>query len=106
MGCGAEAALDGDPPPTIVVEPSERSAEFEFEVVQPVLGTTNCPVAEIRFEDRSSGDPERWFWEFSDGSTSLDQNPVVEGAVSEATLSVIWGNQRDSITKRIEIALC
>ncbi len=30
----------------------------------------------VSFTDQSSGDPTSWLWDFGDGSTSTDQNPV------------------------------
>ena len=30
----------------------------------------------VRFTDQSAGDPESWYWEFGDGSTSIGPNPV------------------------------
>lgn len=31
---------------------------------------------EVQFHDRTSGDPETWYWEFGDGGTSNEQDPV------------------------------
>jgi PKD repeat protein len=30
----------------------------------------------VRFTDRTTGDPTRWNWDFGDGSTSTEQNPL------------------------------
>ena len=30
----------------------------------------------VQFTDRSTGAPHAWFWEFGDGGTSLEQNPI------------------------------
>lgn len=43
------------------------SAEFDF-FVKP-------STKEIYMEDRSLGNPEKWYWTFGDGSTSESQNP-------------------------------
>ncbi len=47
----------------------------------PVAGFTANPTAgfaplEVQFSDVSAGDPVSWAWEFGDGNTSSDQNPV------------------------------
>jgi PKD repeat protein len=39
----------------------------------PVSGD---PPLTVHFTDSSTGGPYRWLWEFGDGSTSTDQNPV------------------------------
>jgi C1A family cysteine protease len=36
---------------------------------------TGKPPLTVRFTDTSSGSPDRWFWNFGDGTQSLDQNP-------------------------------
>ena len=48
---------------------------------RPVADFTATPTSDIvpaviTFTDRSSGSPETWLWDFGDGDTSLDQNPV------------------------------
>lgn len=40
---------------------------------EPVSGSAPLTVS---FHDTSSGKPERWLWQFGDGSTSTEQNPV------------------------------
>jgi len=40
---------------------------------EPVSGSAPLTVS---FHDISTGNPERWLWQFGDGSTSAEQNPV------------------------------
>lgn len=37
---------------------------------------TGKPPLTVRFTDASAGSPQRWLWQFGDGETSEDQNPV------------------------------
>lgn len=56
-------------PHLIRVNPA-LNAEF---VAEPRSG--NTPLS-VWFTDRSTGDPESWSWDFGDGTTSSEQNPV------------------------------
>lgn len=40
---------------------------------EPTSGSAPLTVS---FHDTSTGNPERWLWQFGDGSTSTEQNPV------------------------------
>jgi len=50
----------------------ELSIESSFSA-DPTSGTAPLSVA---FTDTSSGDPVEWFWDFGDGETSAEQNPL------------------------------
>lgn len=39
----------------------------------PLSGT---PPLTVQFTDSSTGSPKRWLWQFGDGETSVEQNPV------------------------------
>jgi hypothetical protein len=54
----------------ITVAGAEHLADFEFSPAVPAAGE---PVS---FTDRSSGPVEGWLWDFGDGGTSTDQNPL------------------------------
>ncbi len=57
----------------------ELSADFTVQVynngewMDMAVGT---PSHQFRFHDTSAGKPTSWFWEFSDGTTSAQQNPL------------------------------
>lgn len=38
--------------------------------------TEGCETLEVTFTDLSTGSPTSWLWDFGDGDTSTDQNPV------------------------------
>lgn len=48
---------------------------------------------EVRFTDRSDGDPTRWFWDFGDGGTSTQRHPshVFEESGEYAVRLEVWG---------------
>ncbi|MBU0765569.1 MAG: PKD domain-containing protein [Bacteroidetes bacterium] len=52
------------PPPVQVV------ADFDISDTNPPLGT------DVTFNDVSTGDPVAWLWNFGDGNTSTDQDPI------------------------------
>lgn len=37
---------------------------------------TVCPYENVSFTDKSSGNPDYWFWDFGDGSTTSERNPI------------------------------
>ncbi|RLD37058.1 MAG: hypothetical protein DRI83_04520 [Bacteroidetes bacterium] len=49
--------------------PADCDADFEFSYVP------TTPI-HVQFTDISTGDPTSWFWDFGDGNTSSEQNPV------------------------------
>ena len=92
---------DGDEDPARLLE-AEVSSEANYDVTGP----PSCPLRDVTFTDESIGDPETWRWEFSDGSTSDEQHPVVSNAVHEATLTVTRGEEKDSVTHPVDIVQC
>jgi hypothetical protein len=54
----------------ITIAGAEHAADFEYSPADPAVGE---PVA---FTDRSSGPVEGWLWNFGDGASSTDQNPM------------------------------
>lgn len=49
------------------------SAMFSFEQLTDSTGTGGFP---FQFTDLSMGNPDNWFWNFGDGNTSTQQNPL------------------------------
>lgn len=69
--------------------------------VEPVPGTERT----FQFKDQSTGGPKAWFWNFNDGFTSWEQNPVHTWAspgTYNVELSVSGGNGSGSTVRRIE----
>jgi PKD repeat protein/Zn-dependent protease len=60
------------------------------------------PPLTVRFRDFSSGNPLAWYWDFGDGSTSTEKDPVhiyaQEGSYT-TTLQVVNAFGRDSLTR-------
>lgn len=56
----------------------------------------------IRFSDSSSNHPNEWFWDFGDGTTSTDRDPVhqyVDSGIYTVSMRVCNGLGCDSITR-------
>jgi PKD repeat protein len=54
---------------TIVVFP-EIEADFSVDTVE------GCDPVEVTFTNNTSGNIDTWFWEFGDGGSSIEENPV------------------------------
>jgi len=71
---------------TVANDVSSRSMLKTITVIEPVVPTanftSNCTTGleplSIEFKDLSTGIPASWSWDFGDGNTSRDQNPVHE----------------------------
>ncbi len=75
------------------------NAEFSFYV------SNNC-AGEVQFYDNSTGSPTSWHWDFGDGSTSTEQNPVhyYSGIGNyDVTLTVQDDNGTSSVTHTVSI---
>ncbi len=73
----------------IVIHPTPV-AEFEG---APLEG---CAPEEVCFLDRSTGEPDSWFWDFGDGATSVLQSPChTYQAAGTYTVSLIVNNEFD-----------
>lgn len=75
----------GDQPLTIGPENADQLPLASYALVQPQLipttsftvdRTTGPAPVQFRFIDTSTGHPDRWLWDFGDGSTSPEQNPA------------------------------
>ena len=105
VGCAGNSEGAPDPAPP----KPELLARFSYEVEAEVTSGTSCPATAIRFRNASSGDPTRWTWEFSDGTTSNEQNPVRTPALRAGegvTLTVHHGSLSDSTTETINYPQC
>jgi PKD repeat protein len=64
-------------------------AEFAWAPESPRVGET------VSFLDQSTGEPNRWYWEFGDGATSRAQNPdhvFTEPGLYRVDLTVVRNN--------------
>jgi len=67
--------------------------------LNPVRGTIPLNVL---FTDLSEGIPDRWYWEFGDGTNATDQHPNVtytDAGVYDVTLTVWSGNGTDTVSE-------
>lgn len=81
---------------TVQESPMSPTADFT------VSSTTIKSGAQIQFYDHSTGDPESWLWEFGDGQSSTQQNPVhifYERGLYTVELTVSNNIGQDSIVK-------
>lgn len=79
-----------------VYEVDSVSACFITDVISGYI-----PLA-VAFNDQSSGNPKSWLWNFGDGTTSTEQNPVhvyVSVGVYDVSLEVENENSTDFIVK-------
>lgn len=104
---GCAGASDSGPEPTSPAP--ELAASFSYEVERVAVDPTNCPATAIQLRDTSTGDPTRWTWGFSDGSTSQEQNPVRTPALrvgDPVKLTVERGSLSDAVTEFVNYGVC
>ncbi|MFT4152201.1 PKD domain-containing protein [Parafilimonas sp.] len=68
--------------------------------------TDACASASIQFTDASTGDISEWIWNFGDGETSLEQNPLyVYDTIGYFNVSLVVGKYKcyDTIVKKAYI---
>ncbi len=68
--------------------------------------TTGFAPLEVQFTDFSTGNPETWFWDFGDGTTSNEQNPMhiyESTGWFDVTLTVSKGNNQDIFERQAYI---
>jgi PKD repeat protein len=82
--------------PTVDPAPIPLIADFTADV------TSGFAPLTVRFTDTSTGEPTSWFWDFGDGATSTEQNPIhTYTAPGTYTVSLTVNNAADtaSVTK-------
>lgn len=84
---------------------------YESDLKQPTAGFGFAPASpqpgeEVRFSDESTGAPTSWLWDFGDGQTSEQQNPVHTYPTSGSrTVTLVVSNDSgtDSVAKEVNI---
>jgi len=92
----ASATIASTPPPAPSV-----TAAFSFTPASPTTSTN------VTFIDQSSGTISTWSWNFGDGSTSAQQNPIHRYAAAGAynvTLTVSGGGASSNVTHAVNVA--
>ena len=90
--------------PSITVEVANKppKAEFEFSPAEP------SPGEDVQFTDKSSDDDgtiSSWSWDFGDGNTSTDQNPVNKYAEEGSFTVKLTVTDNDGDTTTVEKAI-
>jgi beta propeller repeat protein len=100
-----------------IVWSAYREPEYTSDIYLFTIGATGtCPEADfsenvtlgaspltVRFNDTSSGTPAHWTWDFGDGSSSREQNPIHEYSANgtyTVTLTIDTPYCRDQIQKQ------
>ncbi len=81
--------------PTALAESEKPVADFYSPRVvdQQEIGNEIGPSDVLSFIDNSTGSPTSWLWDFGDGSTSKEQNPIhVYGAMGGYTVTLTVEN--------------
>jgi len=87
---------------------SQSSLPLASFTADPASGNAGAPVA-VQFTDTSTGNPTSWLWDFGDGSTSTDQNPVIAyylPGTYPVTLTVANGAGQDTVAEDYIINAC
>jgi len=79
------------------------SAPTTITVLEPLVAnftantTTGPAPLAVQFNDTSTGNPTAWLWDFGDGATSTEQNPVhTYTAPGNYTVGLTVSNETDS----------
>ena len=84
------------------LENSPLKARWSFEIV-------DAEARKVAFHDESTGTVDSWRWDFGDGQTSNERNPVHEyasgGLNYVVTLSVVGEGSTNSFSRVWEVCL-
>lgn len=92
---------------------SSDASKTEYIIAIPALKsrfmadpmTGRAPLT-VKFTDRSTGEPTAWKWDFGDGASSKDKNPVhtfTSGGAYDVVLEVSRGDESDRSTQVINV---
>jgi len=65
-----------------------------------------CAPLDVQFTDTSTGNPTEWLWDFGDGGTSTEQNPLytyVDPGTFVVTLTATNAQDSDTVTGTITV---
>lgn len=118
IGEGTPAPTQTVPTPTQTATPTGTATPTPTTPVTPTETTTPTPTAlvadftanitsgqaplAVAFTDTSTGGPTSWSWDFGDGSTSTEQNPVhtyTNEGLYTVTLTVENAHENDTVKK-------
>jgi len=71
-----------------------------------VVSQSGCIPVTVKFEDRSTGGPVAWWWDFGDGTSSTEQNPshtYAQNGTYLVTLKAYNSCGRDMIQREIVV---
>ena len=112
LGCSApeDSAEVVDPGASGSSASDPLVADFSYEVSYDTerAGPTSCPLDGIQFTDESTGEPTAWEWDFGEGITSTEPDPLVEGEPpgAEVTLTVTRSEESDTTTEALTYSVC
>ncbi len=84
--------------PVDVAADGTAAVAFQLEPITPPVAdfsaspTTGKEPLDVSFSDASANKPTTWFWEFGDGSTSIEQNPVHTFSAGTYTVNLTVAN--------------
>ncbi len=88
---------------SVTVTPANFAANIAY-----VFDGCSTESVVVSFTDASTGNPDTWLWEFSDGTTSTDQNPTITLTSTDALevqLTASNANCSETISEMIDVSL-
>ncbi len=80
------------------------NAQLHADFLAPVPDA--CAPVTVQFTDVSTGNPDKWEWDFDNGDTSMQQHPSVvfnKGGIFHIKLIISNGSAKDSVIKTITV---